>query len=181
MLVINTWQPWTRDDAANFSKETFNSPALATHDTWQLSSFKVTPPVRSGPDNLQIYSLLLWNDTSLSLSPGPPLYLTPTSAFGFLCVVIFHTAYRGKKHARARYQSCQVWPKNKFGLFSNLVGLEIFDNLLSRWPYFRSIKVSIVKSKMLPFLKQRLAFVSYKHLATLRPLQMYPWRANRGG
>ena len=30
-----------------------------------------------------------------------------------------------------------------------------------------SIKVSVVKSKMLPFLKQRLAFVIYKHLATL--------------
>ena len=55
----------------------------------------------------------------------------------------------------------QIWP------FLKLVGLESVDNLLSSWPYFRSIKVSIVKSKMLPFLKQRLAFVSYKHLATL--------------
>ena len=55
----------------------------------------------------------------------------------------------------------QIWP------FLKLVGLENFYNLLSSWPYFRSRKVSIVKSKMLPFLKQRLAFVSYKHLATL--------------
>ena len=60
------------------------------------------------------------------------------------------------------------WPKNKFGLFfKQLVGLDIFYNLLSSWPYFRSIKVAMVKSKMLPFLKQRLAVVSYKHLATL--------------
>ena len=56
-------------------------------------------------------------------------------------------------------------PKNKFGL--SLVCLEIFNNLLSSWPYFRPIKVSIVISKMLPFLKQIFAFVIYKHLATL--------------
>ena len=50
-------------------------------------------------------------------------------------------------------------PKNKFALFKKFVGLKMFDHLLSSWPYFRSIKVSTAKSKMLPFLKQRLAFV----------------------
>ena len=43
-------------------------------------------------------------------------------------------------------QSCQVWPF--WGQKTKL------DNLLSSWPYFRSIKVSIVKSKMLPVLNQ---------------------------
>ena len=58
-------------------------------------------------------------------------------------------------------------PENKFGLFLKFVGLEIFYNLLSSWPCFRSIKVSIVKSKTFPFLQQSLVFFSYKHLATL--------------
>ena len=60
----------------------------------------------------------------------------------------------------------QIWP------FLKLVGLEICYNLLSSWPYFWFIKVSTVKSKMLPFLKQRFAFVSYKHLATLAGLHV---------
>ena len=66
-------------------------------------------------------------------------------------------------------QSCQVWPfrgqKTNLAFFK-ISWPRIFYNLLSSWPYFNSRKVSIVKSKMLPFLKQRLAFVSYKHLAT---------------
>ena len=33
------------------------------------------------------------------------------------------------------------------------VGLEIFENLLSSWPFLKSIEVSIVKSKILSFLK----------------------------
>ena len=72
---------------------------------------------------------------------------------------------------RPPLQSCQVWPfrgqKANLALFKIGWPRNFFYNLLSSWPYFRSIKVSIVKSKMLPFLKQRLAFVSYKHMATL--------------
>ena len=59
-------------------------------------------------------------------------------------------------------------PKNKkIGLFIKSVGLEIFENLLSSWPIFKSIEVYIVKSKNFPFLKQSLAFLSYKLMATL--------------
>ena len=57
----------------------------------------------------------------------------------------------------------QIWPFLK-------IALEIFLYLLSSWAYFRSINAFIVKSKILPFLKQRLAFVSYKHLTTLEPM-----------
>ena len=68
----------------------------------------------------------------------------------------------------SRVASCQPFRGQKSKLaFLKLIGLVIFDNLLSSWPYFRSRKVYKVKSKMLPFLKQRLTFVSYKHLATL--------------
>ena len=70
-------------------------------------------------------------------------------------------------------QSCQIWPfqtkKQIWPFFKKLVGLEFFDNLLSSCPNFRSKKVSIVKFKTLPFLKQRLAVVSCKHQATLGP------------
>ena len=48
-----------------------------------------------------------------------------------------------------------------------LIGLEIFNNLLSIWPFLKSIEVYIVKSKHFPFLKQSLAFFNCKHLATL--------------
>ena len=30
-------------------------------------------------------------------------------------------------------------PKNKFGHFKNLVGFEMFENLLSSWPFYKSI------------------------------------------
>ena len=48
-----------------------------------------------------------------------------------------------------------------------LIGLEFFLNLLSIWPFLKSIEVYIVKSKHFPVLKQSLAFFNYKHLATL--------------
>ena len=47
------------------------------------------------------------------------------------------------------------------------VGLKFFYNLLSSWPIFTFIEVYIVKSKNFSFLKQDLAFFSYKHLPTL--------------
>ena len=43
----------------------------------------------------------------------------------------------------------QIWP------FLKLVGFKIFENLLSSWPLFNSIKVSIVKSKTFSFLKTK--------------------------
>ena len=39
-------------------------------------------------------------------------------------------------------------------VFSKSVGLEIFENFLSSWPFFKSIEVYIVKSKIFPFLKE---------------------------
>ena len=51
----------------------------------------------------------------------------------------------------------QNWP------FFKLVGLEVFENLLSSWPYLKSIEVQIVKSNIFPLLKQSLTFYSYKH------------------
>ena len=62
-------------------------------------------------------------------------------------------------------QDCQVGlfeaKINQFRLFL-IVGLEIFENLLSRWPFFKSIEVYIVKSKNFLLIKQSLAFFSYK-------------------
>ena len=83
-------------------------------------------------------------------SPPPPRlkhYINLVCTFSLHIRVARFGLFEAKK---------QIWP------FLKLVGLEILYNLLSSWPYFRSRKVSIVKSKMLPFLKQRLAFVSYK-------------------
>ena len=37
--------------------------------------------------------------------------------------------------------------------FFKLAGFEIFENLSSSWPFFKSIEVSIVKSKNFSFLK----------------------------
>ena len=64
-----------------------------------------------------------------------------------------------------------------FGLFeakktnlqngTKLVGFEIFENLLSSWPFFKYLEVFIAKHKIFPLLKQSLAFCSSKHLATL--------------
>ena len=64
----------------------------------------------------------------------------------------------------------------RFGLFEakkqncpffKLVGFVIFDNLLSSWPFLSLQKFIILKSKIFLFLKQSLAFFSFKHLATL--------------
>ena len=86
-----------------------------------------------------------------------------TQLLGFICHAFESTV--------PIVQSCQVWPfrgpKTNVAFFKNWLDSKFLHNLLISWPYFRSIKVSIVKSKMLPFLKQRLAFFSYKHMATL--------------
>ena len=62
-----------------------------------------------------------------------------------------------------------MWP------FLKSVGPEIFENLLSSWrPFFKSIEVYILKSKIFPFLKQSLALFSYKHLASLTLSYHFP-------
>ena len=59
-------------------------------------------------------------------------------------------------HPVPHVQGCQVWPfrgpkKTHFGFFLKLVGRKIFENLLSSWPFLKSIEVYIVKFKISPF------------------------------
>ena len=72
-------------------------------------------------------------------------------------------------------QGCQVWPfrgqKTKFGILEKLVRFEMFENLFSSWPFLKSREICIAMSNMFPFLKHSLAFLSYKHLATLSAAQ----------
>ena len=62
-------------------------------------------------------------------------------------------------------------------LFFKLIACEVFDNLTS-WPFFKFIEVYICKIynnnvTIFLFLKHSLAFLSYKHLATLRVTLFY--------
>ena len=50
-------------------------------------------------------------------------------------------------------------PKNQIWPFLKLVGLEVFEILLCSWPFFKSIYVYRVKSKIFLFLKQSLEFL----------------------
>ena len=116
---------------------------------------------------MQILNSALGPFGRFKMPVGQPLNLCKAESFGARHQVLLLPELPDLAFSRPKNKFGFSRPKNKFGLFKKLLVLEIFDNLLSNWPYFMSIIVSIVKSKMLPFLKQRLAFVSYKHLATL--------------
>ena len=69
-------------------------------------------------------------------------------------------------------QGWKVWPlqgpPKKFGLIILDGWLRNFSEFITKLAFLKPIEVYIVKSKLFLFLKQSLAFFSYKHLATLR-------------
>ena len=99
------------------------------------------------------------------------IYRTPSGQdkFFFSNAILFQRKREGELHLCSMDQGCRAFSRpqeTNLAFFLNWLASK-FDNFLSGLPFFKPIEVYIVNSKIFPFLKQRLAFFSWKLLATL--------------
>ena len=69
--------------------------------------------------------------------------------------------------------------KNQIWLFFKVVGFDIFENLLSSWPFLTVYRNFYSKIPKFSFLRTEFVIFSYKHLATLE-VTIHIWLKGRG-